>query len=144
MQSSNEPKIILLDTHVWLWYASGVSQGISRNLRTLIEKLTPNSAVKLSAISLWEIGILVMKDKITLIPSVKEWVYKALGDTRVSVEDIHTDIALESTLLPRELRGDPADRIIIATAKHLGATLITRDKEILSYSKKHGFQALSI
>ncbi len=137
-----EPRLILLDTHIWVWLATGVSKAVSPKLRTLIEKLLPDSAVKISSISVWEIGTLSSKNRLLFIPNVKEWVYKAIEETGVEVENINAEIALESTLLPKDLHGDPADRILISTAKTIGATLITHDKEILSYSKKHNIPAL--
>jgi PIN domain nuclease of toxin-antitoxin system len=138
------PSIILLDTHIWLWLASGAEKAISPKLRGLIDHLRSESGVRVSAISLWEIGMLASKNRIVLSPGVKEWVYNALGSTGAVVENVNAEMALESTLLPEGMHNDPADRILLATAVAIKATLVTRDKEILSYSKKHGLPALSI
>lgn len=144
MPMSVEPRLVLLDTHIWLWLMSGAPQATSPSLRTLVEKLAPDNGVRISAISLWEIGLLVLKNKIEFIGNFKDHIYRALEDLGVGVEAISGEIAMDSTLLPKTAHGDPADRIIIATAKHIGATLITRDKEILSYSKKHDLPAASL
>jgi len=141
---SNLSQVILLDTHIWLWLASGVEKAVSPKLRTLIDNLRPESGVRVSTISLWEIGVLASKNRLVLSPGVKEWVYNAIGATGVDLVDINAEIALESTLLPEGMHNDPADRILLSTAKTSGATLITHDKEILSYAKKHGLPALSI
>ena len=140
---SVDPESILLDTHIWLWLASGAEKGVSPNLRTLIERLAPHGRVKISAISVWEIGILTAKGKIAFDCPVKEWVNQGLRDSRVGIQDVNSEIAIESTLL-LDFHEDPADRILIATTRYLNATLITRDKEILSYAKKHHFPALSL
>ena len=144
MPMPDTPDLILLDTHIWLWFESGVSQAISSKLRALIEKLTPDSAIRVSAISAWEIGILVAKNRISFTVGVREWVNRAIGAPGIQMEPVDTEIAMESTLLPGQLHADPADRILLATAKKIGATLITHDKEILSYCKKQGLPALSL
>jgi PIN domain nuclease of toxin-antitoxin system len=141
---SDLPRVILLDTHIWLWLATGVEKAVSPKLRALIDDLRPHSSVKISTISLWEIGVLSAKNRIELSPGVKEWVYNGIGATGVDLVNVNAEIALESTLLPKGMHNDPADRILLSTAITSGATLITHDKEILSYSKKHGFSALSI
>ena len=130
-----EPSLILLDTHVWLWLASGVSKGISPSLRTLIDKLLSKQAVKISVISCWEIGNLATKNKIDFEEGVQKWIYRALALPGLGEEPIDAQIALDSTML-KDFHGDPADRIIVTTAKKIGATLITYDKEILSFAKK--------
>ncbi len=146
----NNPKeegiknLVLLDTHVWLWLVSGVSKAVSPALTKLIEKLTPTSSVRLSSISIWEIGMLVSKNRIAFTCDTKEWVFKALRAPGIIVEPVTAEIALESTLLPGSIHGDPADRILVATAKQINATLITHDKEILSYCHRHHFSAASL
>ena len=144
MPMPDEPNLILLDTHIWLWLESGVPQAVSPKLRALIEKLTPASAIRVSAISAWEIGILVAKNRIAFTIGLREWINRAMGAPGIQMEPVDTEIAMESTKLPGQLHGDPADRILLATAKKIGATFITHDKEILSYCKKQGLSALSL
>ncbi len=141
----DETSLILLDTHIWLWLTTGVAKSISPKLRSLIEKLVPQKKVRLSAISVWEVGLLVAKKKISFHQSgVREWVFRNLKTSGVEIEPISSEAALESVLLPEGFHEDPADRILLATAINIGATLITHDKEILAYSKKHNFPALSL
>ena len=141
---NENPHLILLDTHIWIWFSTGSPNAVSARLRTLIDKLLPLSSVKISAISAWETGNLVSKNRIAFGSGVKDWVYRTLATTGIIVEPVTADIAIESTLLSGGFHGDPADRILLATAKVIGATLITHDKEILSYAKKHGLPALSM
>ena len=143
MLTPTEPSLILLDTHIWLWLATGVSKGLSRKLRTLIDKLLKEDAVKISAISCWELGNLYRKKRINFEEGAHKWIYRALALPGLGVEAIDADIALESTLLT-DFHGDPADRIIVTTTKKINATLITYDKEILSFSKRNGFEALHL
>ena len=143
MPINNQPELILLDTHIWMWLTDGVPKFISPQLRELIEKFRADSAVRVSSISVWEVGMLVLKNRVAFVNGVEEWVYRASHAPGIRMEAITTEIALESTLL-KDYHGDPADRILMATAKNTGATLITQDKEILSYSKKHGLAALNI
>ena len=140
----DEPKLILLDTHIWLWLMSGAVKAVSPKLRALVDKLAPESRVRISAISTWEIGILISKNRISLGENPQEYVYRAIRDLNIGAEAITAEIAMDSAFLPEGLHGDPADRILIATAKHIDATLITHDKEILAYSKKHGLPAMSL
>ncbi len=144
MPMSKAPEILLLDTHIWIWYATGVEKAISQKLRALIAKQSAHSAVYISSISLWEIGMLALKNRITFEMPLKKWVYQALAGTRVKVENVSGEVALESALLQDDFHGDPADRILLATSKSIGATLMTRDKEILAYANKHDFNALNI
>ena len=139
---SNAPRLILLDTHIWLWSQMGAGKALSPELKALIEKMAEDSAIRVSAISVWEIGTLVAKNRISFVTGLKEWVYRALEAPGIRLETIDAEIALESTLL-ESFHGDPADRILLATAKKIGATLITYDKKILSYSKKYDLPALS-
>ncbi len=141
---SKTPQKILLDTHIWIWLLSGVEKAVSPKLRSLVEDLTPSESVRVSAISAWEVGMLVAKKRISFTMDVKEWVYRALRAPGIGVEPVGPDIAIESTCLPEDFHGDPADRILIATAKHIGATLITHDKQILRFAKKHNFPALDL
>ena len=138
---TKNPESILLDTHIWLWLASGAEKGISPSLRALIERLAPHGQARISAISVWEIGILAAKGKIAFDCPVKEWISRGLRDSRIEVQDVNSEIAIESTLLS-DFHEDPADRILIATTRYLDTTLITRDKEILSWAKERRFPAL--
>ena len=134
--------LILLDTHIWIWLMSGVTKALSPQLRTLIEKHTPAQEIRVSAISVWEVALLVSKNKIEFFEGLEEWVYKGIHAPGILSSNVTPEIALKSGLLPSDFHGDPADRILMATAIDLGATLITADKEILSYAQKHNLPAM--
>ena len=143
MHKEEISELILLDTHIWLWLMTGSSKAISPKLSGLINRLKETTSIRVSAISAWEVGMLVLKNRISFEAGFKKWIYDASNAPGIGIEPITIEIAMESTLL-EDCHADPADRILIATAKHIGATLITHDKEILSYAKKHRFPAMSL
>jgi PIN domain nuclease of toxin-antitoxin system len=126
--------LLVLDTHVWIWIMEGVKTGLSAATIRLVERSAADSALAISAISVWEVAMLEKKGRITLSRSIDEWTRAALTAPGIRLVDLSPEIAIESTRLPGEPHGDPADRIIIATARVLGATLITRDEQIVSYA----------
>jgi PIN domain nuclease of toxin-antitoxin system len=133
-RTESHSSLLVLDTHVWIWIMEGVKTALSAATIRLIEKSAADSALAISAISVWEVAMLEKKGRITLSRSVDEWTRAALTAPGIRLVDLSPEIAIESTRLPGEPHGDPADRIIIATARVLGATLITRDEQIMSYA----------
>lgn len=128
------PGPLVLDTHVWIWVMEGLTTELSNATVRLIEAAAASSALAISAISVWELAMLEKRGRITLSRSIDEWTRAALTAPGVRLVDLSPEIALESARLPGEPHGDPADRIIIATTRILGATLVTRDKQILRYA----------
>ncbi len=124
--------LVLLDTHVWVWLLNG-DQKLSTKALKAIECSLAEKAVLLSAISPWEVAMLVSKDRLTLDRDVSEWVQAAVSIPGIRVEPLSPKIAVASTRLPGELYSDPADCMIAATARHLGATLVTEDQKLLDY-----------
>ncbi|TAK76651.1 MAG: type II toxin-antitoxin system VapC family toxin [Gammaproteobacteria bacterium] len=128
---------ILLDTHAWIWYVSGNNE-LSKNAKKIITTALHNHQAYLAAISLWEICMLDKKQRIILEMPYLEWINKFLELTRVQILPITPAIAMESCHLPGDFHEDPADRMITATARVAGLTLVTRDTRILAYScEKH-------
>lgn len=124
--------LVLLDTHVWVWLLNGDTR-ISPKARTAIARSLTEQAVLLSAISPWEVAMLVSKGRLMLDRDVGEWVQIAASLPGIRVEPISPEIAVASTRLPETIHADPADRLIAATARHLGAMLITDDQLLLAY-----------
>ncbi len=125
---------LLLDTHVWLWYAEGVPDRLSPDTLAAIEQARRQRRLHISAISVWEIGLLVAKGRIGLSAPLRDWMSRALALPGLRLRPLDADTALESTQLPGELHGDPADRFLIATARLGGFDLITADQQILTYA----------
>lgn len=133
MQTSKSSKI-LLDTHVWIW-ASNNDPKLSSSFKQLIHECHESSLLFLSPISFWEIGMLVKKGRITLNVDCLKWVRLAAKGLRVL--PITARVALHSSELPGELHGDPADRLLVATARMRNIALATADEKLLEYGRKN-------
>lgn len=133
--------LVLLDTHVWVWLLNG-DQKLSPKALKAVERSLSGEAVLLSAISPWEVAMLVSKGRLTLDRDVGEWVQAATSIPGIRIEPISPEIAVASTRLPGELHPDPSDRLIAATARHLGAVLITDDQKLLDYGKSGHLKAM--
>jgi PIN domain nuclease of toxin-antitoxin system len=96
-----------------------------------------------SAITPWEIGLLVSKGRLQLSSDVMQWIRTVLAKPGIQLAPLEPEIAVASTRLPFEMHADPADRIIVATARHLGATLVTADMALLELSGKGHFAAMN-
>ena len=119
--------MVLLDTHTWVWLMNG-SDRLGREARRAIQRSLAEEAVLVSAISPWEVAMLVSRGRLSLDRDVGEWVGTALNIPGVRLEALSPEIAVASTRLPGDLHGDPADRIIAATSRHLGTGLVTDDQ----------------
>jgi PIN domain nuclease of toxin-antitoxin system len=121
--------VILLDTHAWIWWASG-SAGLSRNAARRIHAA---SEIGVSVISAWEVAMLVAKGRLGLDRDVRAWVEQALALPRICFVPLSPSVAVASALLPGEFHGDPADRMLVATAMAEDCPIVTRDARIRSY-----------
>lgn len=124
--------MILLDTHIWLWWISNPEK-LSKNAGHAIEQALREKEIIISSISTWEIAILVQKGRLELSIDVRDWVRKTEGLPFVRFIPIDNTIALRSVSLPGDFHTDPADRIIVATALTMGVPLITKDEKIIDY-----------
>lgn len=133
---------VVLDTHSWIWFLNADPR-LGRDARTEIEAATLRDRAVLSAISLWEISMLVARGRLTLPRDPREWLEFHLSRPGFTVHPLSIAVAVESNRLPADPHGDPADRIVIATARHLDALLVTADQKILSYAKAGHVKALN-
>lgn len=119
----------ILDTHALLWHAAN-SDKLPTSARQAIQDA---STIYVSSISAWEIGMLVQKGRLALSFSVDEWISLTSQLPKLKWIDVTPDIAVRSTMLPEQFHGDPADRIIVASAMSYDSVLITADQKIQSY-----------
>lgn len=122
----------LLDTHVWIWWHMH-PQNLSRKITSLIKKKDRYDELLLSAISPWEFSKLLEKGRIGISCDPESWINSALDMSKLRLVPLSPVLAYRSTILPPPFHGDPADQIIVATAREEKATILTRDKIILKY-----------
>lgn len=134
---------LLLDTHVLVWLAEGDAR-LPVPVQRAIEQAADEGQVWVSAITPWEIGMLVAKGRLVLARDVQAWVDEVLALPGLRLAPLLPAIAVASTRLPGEMQGDPADRLIVATARHLGAALVTADRVLLLYAAAGHLQALPV
>jgi len=139
--TGSAPGLLLLDTHVLLW--SGFKDPrLGRKTTAAINRAAREGRIGISAITPWEIGLLASKKRINLHVDTLVWIREALSKAGVRLAALEPEIAVESTRLPFEMHPDPADRILVATARQLGATLVTADKALLGIAGKGHFRAM--
>ncbi len=129
---------LLLDTHTLVW---SINEGprLGKGAKESIRVAGDEGRVIVSAITPWEIALLVSKGRLTLEEDVMDWVRDALTIPGLTLVPLDPEIAVASTRLPFEMHADPADRILVATARHLGATLVTADGALLEFAKQGYF-----
>ena len=135
--------VLLLDTHVWLWLLSGEGALKASGVR-VIEEAASHGLVRVSIISVWEVAMLEAKGRIRLSKDCRSWVDEALRAPGIALVPLTPEIAVESSRLPGTFHGDPADRILVATARRERAILLTRDERILAYGKKKHLSTMSV
>lgn len=126
----------LLDTHVWVWLVQGTPGGLKESAVESIRRAAARSAVGISAISVWEVAMLAAKGRIDLKMDCRDWVEMSIARAGIEVVPLLPEIAVESSRLPGDIHGDPSDRIIVATARHTNAVLVTRDRLLLAYGDR--------
>ncbi len=137
-------ELILLDTHACIWLTIGDERLKSSKAIIPIERADKLSNLRVSAISVWEVGMLEAKGRISFSMDCLDWVKQALAAPGLSLVPLTPEIAVASSRLPGIFHGDPADRIIVATAMKLGASLVTRDSKILEYSQSNPLHVIEI
>ena len=132
--------MIVLDTHVLVWTLQDDSK-LGSKARTLIDDQI-HDAVLVPAISIWEIALLVEKGRIGLGTDIGKWVTQALDLPGVVLAPLEPSISIDSVMLPGSFHEDPADRLILATARYHEAPLLTADRAILEYADAGHVQAI--
>jgi PIN domain nuclease of toxin-antitoxin system len=124
--------VIVLDTHVWLWWLHDPVR-LSPVAARLIEKEQETGALVLSVISVWEVAVKISTGKLVIPLDIYRWYEHARSYPATVVEPLSPLDAIASTLLPGDFHKDPADRIIISLARRLAVPLVTCDRKILEY-----------
>jgi PIN domain nuclease of toxin-antitoxin system len=125
--------LLLLDTHIWIWAINKEIDKLSVTALNAIAKAESSRILAISAISVWEVGMLDAKGRITCTPDCSTWVEQALSFPGLTFIPLTPAIAIQSSRLPGKIHGDPADRILAATCLQMNATLVTKDRKLLAY-----------
>ena len=124
---------VLLDTHALLWWQAG-SPRMSPTARATIES---GARLLVSPITCWEVGMLVAKGRVRLDRPTAAWVRDLLAQSRIEPSGLETGTAVAAAELP-DFHGDPADRLLYATARSWPAVLLTKDEALQRYARRHG------
>ena len=122
----------LLDTHIWIWWNMN-PQKLSQKVKELISNAEMYDEILLSAISPWEFSKLLEKKRVGISCDPEDWINTALDMPKLRLVPLSPVLSYRSTVLPQPFHNDPADQIIVATAREENATILTKDERILAY-----------
>jgi len=122
----------LLDTHTWIWRNMN-QQKLSQKVKELISNAEMYDEILLSAISPWEFSKLIEKKRVGISCDPEDWINTALDMPKLRLVPLSPVLSYRSTVLPQPFHNDPADQIIVATAREENATILTKDERILAY-----------
>lgn len=123
--------MILLDTHIWVWWINDSTE-LTADMRQAIQVHT-TEGLGVSIISCWEVAKLVERGRLQLTLPVERWLEQALAFSGVQLLELTPRIVVESTQLPGGFHRDPADQLIVATARVYDILLLTADGKVLAY-----------
>ena len=124
--------LTLLDTHAWIWWVTE-DRRLSPVAQKAIERASAKGTVALSLISTWEVAKKAEKGQLVLDRAVEDWIDQATARTGLQLCELTRQVLVESCRLPPGFHGDPADQIIVATARQLEAVVISKDGRIRKY-----------
>ncbi len=122
--------VILLDTHAWVWWVGAPDRLPAAARRRIDDTVAEEGTLAISAISVWEVAMLVQRERLTLTLDVSTWLDRNAALQVLRFVPVDNAVALRAVQLSDFPHRDPADRIIAATALGLGATLITADQRL--------------
>ncbi len=122
----------MLDTHTWIWWHMN-PQKLSEKVKKIIGNRNRYDELLLSAISPWEFSKLLEKKRIGISCDPEDWMNSALDMPKFRLVPLSPVLAYRSTVLPQPFHNDPADQIIVATAREENAIILTKDERILTY-----------
>ena len=125
--------MIVIDTQALVWMIEGDPR-LGRGGRQLIDKARAENGALIAPVTVWEVAMLTDKGRLILGRPVAQWFDHVLSFGGFLLEPMSVSIAIDAGTLPGSIHGDPADRLIIATARSLGCPLLTADRKILDYA----------
>jgi PIN domain nuclease of toxin-antitoxin system len=134
---------LLLDTCALIWLTGLTDDNRTGTVESALDEAEESgSGIFLSPISAWELGNMTRKGRVTLPIPITAWFEKVMRDGGLTWADLSVDVLVHSTQLPEPIHRDPADRIIVATAREFGLRVVTRDRAILTYAAQGHVLAL--
>ncbi len=133
--------MIVLDTHVLIWFVQG-NERLGLEARRMVQQTASQGEAMVSTITLWEIAMLARRRRLPLRQPVQDWLDDLCARSRLVIVEVSKDIAIAAGMLADDIHGDPADRIIMATARQQDCPLLTADRAILAYGSSGHVQAL--
>jgi PIN domain nuclease of toxin-antitoxin system len=141
----SHPERVLLDTHVWLWLALGSAGKIAPTVLKALEEAARSGGLLVSIVSVWELALLVARERVVLPLPLNEWVELALSRPEIRLVGLsRPNTVIDSVNLPGEIHADPADRFLIATARSRRAMLATHDERIIAYGHSGHVKVLRV
>jgi len=140
------PRAVLLDTCAVIWLANG--DPLAHAAAAAIVHAGLAEGVFVSSVSAWEVGLL-SKPKAGRDPAVqfqpdpKTWFARLMAGPAIKKASLTPEIAIDASFLPGALHGDPGDRLIVTTARHLGVPIVTRDRRIIAYGRDGHVQVIA-
>jgi PIN domain nuclease of toxin-antitoxin system len=126
--------MIVLDTHVLIWWVNGDNKLSARAQKVIESEMTvEDGKILVSAITAWEIAMLINKNRLALTMDLNEWLETVISIDAVQFVPVDNEVAIQSVQLPGDFHPDPADRMITALARHYSAVLVTSDDKIRNY-----------
>jgi PIN domain nuclease of toxin-antitoxin system len=126
---------LLLDTHAVIWIAENMKIA-QPSLDAIATAQEAGAVTYVSPISAWEVGMLTARNRIRLLTTPERWFRRVVDTPGIQLAEMPPELLIASSYLPGNPPKDPTDRIIAATARDLGATLITRDRALLDYGRQ--------
>ena len=128
--------MLLLDTHVWIWILAGDARRIGRRARSLLTRAESRDALRISPVTLFEVMALHAAGRLQLTRPPDEWIRQAIASAPVRIAELSPSIAIDAGRIPRDVLADPMDRLLVATAAKMEATMLSADARILQYGRR--------
>ncbi len=129
---------MLLDTHAWIWAASGETAKLGPKTLRAIERAAAGGTLLVTTASVFEITALATAGRLRLNQSAEKWIRDSIARGRLRVIDIDLDIAIDAGAIPSSALADPIDRMLVASARAYSVPLVTRDRQIIDYAGRSG------
>ena len=143
MRGRAQPGAVLLDTCAVIWLANG--DPLDRSAVDAIIHAGLAEGIFVSPVSAWEVGMLSRPGRrvaLRFLPDPKTWFARVMAGPGIREAPLSAAIAIDASYLPGEPHGDPGDRLLISTARHLGVPIVTRDRRIIAYSDAGHVEAI--